>query len=126
MVTIDAAGTQTEVVGTIRDGGGDYLLAVKGDQPKSHAAVGKVFADACGSDFEGVQFTRHVTAEDGHGRHEERYATAIGNPHGLPGVWRDVVAVIRVNRGRKGKGKNVSTTHYSVTSLPRVCRARPK
>ena len=117
LVTIDAAGTQTEIVETIRDGGGDYLLAVKGNQPKLHAAVGKVFADACESDFEGVQFTQHMTVEDGHGRHEERYATVVENPHGLPGVWRDVAAVIQVNRERKGKGKNVSTTHYYITSL---------
>jgi predicted transposase YbfD/YdcC len=32
-VTIDAMGCQTEIAQTIRDGGGDYLLAVKENQP---------------------------------------------------------------------------------------------
>ena len=117
LVTIDAAGCQTEIVNTIREGGGDYLLAVKGNQPTLHAAVEKVFDDACESDFAGVSFTQHSTVEDGHGRHEERYVTVIANPPGLPAGWRDIAAVVQVNRERTVNGKNVSTTHYYFTSL---------
>jgi hypothetical protein len=39
IVTLDAAGCQTENARLIRDGGGHYLLAVKGNQPNLHAAV---------------------------------------------------------------------------------------
>jgi hypothetical protein len=33
LVTIDAAGTRTEIAEKIVDKGGDYLLALKGNQP---------------------------------------------------------------------------------------------
>ena len=36
MVTIDAAGCQKEIAEQIREQGGDYLLAVKGNQPALH------------------------------------------------------------------------------------------
>jgi predicted transposase YbfD/YdcC len=117
LVTIDAAGCQTEIVKTIRDGGGDYLLAVKGNQPSLQAAVEQVFVDACSEDFVGIRCSRQATVEDGHGRHEERYVTVIENPPGLPEGWRDVAAVVQVNREREVSGRNVSTTHYYLTSL---------
>ena len=117
LVTIDAAGCQTEIARAIRGGGGDYLLAVKGNQPNLHDAVRHVFADACAHDFAGVTFTQHASVEDRHGRHEERYVTVIENPHGLPDGWLDVAAVVQVNRERETHGVNTSTTHYYITSL---------
>ena len=39
LVSIDAMGCQTEIASTIVKGGGDYLLAVKGNQPTLHNAV---------------------------------------------------------------------------------------
>ncbi|WED79346.1 MULTISPECIES: ISAs1 family transposase [Aeromonas] len=39
LVSIDAMGCQTEIASTIVKGGGDYLLAVKGNQPTLHHAV---------------------------------------------------------------------------------------
>ncbi len=39
LVTIDAAGCQTEIATKITDAGGDYLLSVRDNQPKLHAAV---------------------------------------------------------------------------------------
>lgn len=117
LVTIDAAGCTPANCQQIRDKEGDYLLAVKGNQPKLHAAVKQAFADACDADFAGVTYSQHRTVEDGHGRHEERYVTVLENPQGLPGKWPDVTAVVQVNREREVKGRNTSTTHYYLTSL---------
>ena len=39
LISIDAMGCQTEIASTIVNGGGDYLLAVKGNQPTLHHAV---------------------------------------------------------------------------------------
>ena len=39
---------------TIRDQGGHYLLAVKGNQPILYAAVRAVFEGACAAEFAGV------------------------------------------------------------------------
>jgi predicted transposase YbfD/YdcC len=71
-VTIDAAGCQAVIADQIRDQGGDYLLAVKGNQPALHAAVRAAFDRACEADFAGARVDRHEQVEDGHGRHEER------------------------------------------------------
>ena len=53
IVTLDAAGCQTETVRQIRSQGGDDLIAVKGNQPKLLAAVEGVVERACEADFAG-------------------------------------------------------------------------
>jgi len=116
LVTIDAAGCQTEIVRQIRAQGGDYLIAVKGNQPTLLAAIERTFADAVAADFAGVRCDQHASTEDGHGRHEERYVTVIETPTGLPAGWVDVAAVVQVNRERSVDGVNTSTTHYYLTS----------
>jgi len=117
LVTIDAAGTTPDNCRQIREKGGDYLLAIKDNQPTLHKAVKQVFADACDADFADVPYSQHETIEDGHGRHEERYVTVIESPKGLPDKWPDVAAVVQVNREREVDGTNTSTTHYYLTSL---------
>lgn len=117
LVTIDAAGCTPANCRQIRKKKGDYLLTVKGNQPKLHEAVKKVFADACATDFAGVTYSQHETVEDAHGRHEERYVTVIESPKDLPAKWPDVTAVVQVNREREVQGVNTSTTHYYLTSL---------
>jgi predicted transposase YbfD/YdcC len=116
LVTIDAAGCQTENARLIRAGGGHYLLAAKGNQPALEAAVQAVFDRAGEAGFEGVRHDTHASAEDGHGRHEERYVTVIYDPVGVPADWPDVAAVVLVARERQVGGKNVSTAHYYLTS----------
>ena len=116
IVTLDAAGCQTAIARQIRDQGGEYLLAVKRNQPTLYAAVEAVFDRACETDFAGVAHDGHAEVEDGHGRHEERYVTVITDPEGLPPEWPDVAAVVQVNRERTVSGPTTSTTHYYVTS----------
>jgi predicted transposase YbfD/YdcC len=116
IVTIDAAGCQVANAGLIRERGGHYLLAVKDNQPTLRAAVEAVFERACDADFAGVRSDGHEAVEAGHGRQEERYATVITGPEGLPGGWPDVAAVVQVNREREVGGENTSTTHYYLTS----------
>ncbi|MBU1412565.1 ISAs1 family transposase, partial [Myxococcota bacterium] len=45
-VTVDALGCQTEIAEEIVAGDGDYLLAVKENQPTLHADIQEAFADA--------------------------------------------------------------------------------
>lgn len=117
LVTLDAAGCQEEIAEQIREGGGHYLLAVKGNQPALHGAVFGAFDRACEADFAGVKHDGHESVEGGHGRHEERYVTVIYDPEGLPPEWPDVAAVILVGRGREVKGKRTDSAHYYITSL---------
>jgi predicted transposase YbfD/YdcC len=117
LVTIDAAGCQKEIARQVRGEGGDYLLAVKGNQPSLHEAVKAVFDRACEADFAGFEHDGHEQVEDGHGRHEERYTTVIYDPKGLPPEWPDVAAAVLIGRERSVKGSNTSTAHYYITSL---------
>ena len=48
VVTADALLTRREIARTILDGGGDYLLVVKANQPTLHAASATAFAPAAG------------------------------------------------------------------------------
>jgi predicted transposase YbfD/YdcC len=116
LVTLDAAGCQKAIAKQIRTGGGDYLLAVKDNQPTLRAAVERVFADACERDFAAVSHDGDATVDDEHGRHEERYVTVIRDPQGLPKEWPDVAAVVQVNRERQVAGQNTTSTHYYLTS----------
>jgi len=115
LVTMDAAGCQKEIVQQIRQQGGDYLVAVKGNQPALQRAVHAAFERAGEAEFSGCPMA--ATVEDAHGRHEERYVTVIRHPEGLPAEWVDVGAVVMVGRERAVAGRNASTAHYYVTSL---------
>jgi predicted transposase YbfD/YdcC len=116
VVTLDAAGCQKAIAHQIREQGGDYLLAVKGNQPALHEAVEAAFDRACEADFAGVPYDQHAEVEAGRGRHEERYVTAIADPAGLPADWPDVAAVVQVNRERTAGGQTTTGTHYYITS----------
>ena len=116
LVTIDAAGCQQEIAQQIRDRGGDYLLAVKGNQPGLQAAAWAVIERALAADFAGVAADHHQTIEAGHGRHEERYVTVVSDPAGLPSGWPDVAAVVLVGAEREAGGVNASNARLFITS----------
>jgi predicted transposase YbfD/YdcC len=116
LVTLDAAGCQVGIARQIREKGGEYLLAVKGNQPTLHAAVTAVFDRACEADFAGVRHDGHESVADAHGRHEERYVTVVYDPPGLPADWPDVAAVVEVNRVREVGGERAEATHHYLTS----------
>jgi predicted transposase YbfD/YdcC len=120
LVTMDAAGCQKATLAQVRDQGGDYLVAVKGNQPALQKAVHAAFDRAAAAGFAGCDV--HESAEAGHGRHEERYVTVIRDPEGLPAEWAGVGAVVMVGREREVRGANTSTAHFYLTSLRLTAR----
>ena len=64
IVTIDAMGTQTKIAQAIRDGGGDYVLALKENWPATYAAVVMLFEQPP----EGTIFQTSRTVDGCHGR----------------------------------------------------------
>jgi hypothetical protein len=66
IVTTDAMGCQKEVAQTIVEGGGDYLVAVKGNQPTLHTELQAAFAQAPAPKLRSSR--RATTFEKGHGR----------------------------------------------------------
>jgi len=123
LVTIDAAGCQTANCQIITAAGGDYLLAVKDNQPTLAAAVRAAFDRACDDDFIGVRYDTFHTSETGHGREEERSVTVLYDPDGLPFEWVGAAAVVQVNRERVVNGVRTSATHYYLSSFAGSAKA---
>jgi len=72
IVTIDAAGCQKPIAKQIRDQGGDYLLAIKGNQRNLHEEVVNFFNEKLAGGHEGVAIDFHEETDGGHGRVEVR------------------------------------------------------
>jgi hypothetical protein len=67
LVTIDAMGTPTKIAQAILDRGGDYLLAVKDNQPSPHDEIRRYLDDPVA-----VIHSRFETTDGDHGRIEVR------------------------------------------------------
>jgi predicted transposase YbfD/YdcC len=117
LVTIDAAGCQTEVAQQIRNQGGHYLLTVKGNQPTLHDAMRGLFERALDGEFAGLRHDTHEVTEEGHGRREWRCVTVVYEPPGLPTGWADVAAAVLVTRERRAGGRVECESHCYLTSL---------
>lgn len=72
LVTIDAGGTTRPIAQKIIEHQGDYVLAVKGNQPTLHQAIKKFFADHLEDDFRRYPCRTASSEEDKHGRIDER------------------------------------------------------
>jgi predicted transposase YbfD/YdcC len=118
LVTIDAMGCQKEIAAAVVAQGGDYVLAVKENQPNLHEDVVACFERAFAEDFGGLRYAECAEAEKGHGREEERYYTVIYGPEGLRGqeAWQDLKAIILVSRGRRDGDEHSCTQHYYISS----------
>jgi predicted transposase YbfD/YdcC len=119
LVTIDAMGCQKEIARQIVAGGGDYLLALKDNQPRLCADVAACFAVAsCGGPGDTHQDVSR-TEEMSHGRREGREYTVLYDPPGLSTLreWEGLKSVVRVVRTRQETGKEKSTeVAYYVSS----------
>jgi predicted transposase YbfD/YdcC len=71
-VTIDAIGCQKEIVQQVKEKGGEYLLALKGNQGTLHEDVKLFLDDALSRDFQGLKHDTWEQSEKGHGRLETR------------------------------------------------------
>jgi predicted transposase YbfD/YdcC len=118
LVSIDAIGCQKEIAGQICDEGGDYLLAVKDNQPTLHGDIGACFEAAYDKGFEGVRHDAFTTREVNHGRYEERVCTVLYEPAGLTtgAEWPGLKAVVQVIRTRREGDKEGDEVAYYISS----------
>jgi predicted transposase YbfD/YdcC len=72
VVTADALNCQRKTVQTILEGGADYVLGVKENQPTLYKQVSAVLDEALLDKFKGVQHSKACSYERGHGREEKR------------------------------------------------------
>jgi predicted transposase YbfD/YdcC len=119
IITIDAMGTQTEIAKDIVDGGGDYLLALKGNQGTLHQGVIDYIDEQIENDFANVTVRRHTTEEKGHGRQETRTYIQMPAPKSLPGYdrWKGLMSIGLVLLTCVRNGKEVTEARYYISSL---------
>jgi predicted transposase YbfD/YdcC len=124
LVTIDAMGCQTEIAEAIVDGGGDYILAVKRNQPTLHDGIVGHVLEHMGDDFARVGVSRHETKEKGHGRVEHRTYYVLDAPADLPdtGRWKGLKQVGVAISETIRDGKPCDDVRYYILSKPLTAR----
>ncbi|QDU88981.1 Transposase DDE domain protein [Pirellulimonas nuda] len=119
LVTIDAMGCQREIAERIVEGGGDYVLATKGNQPNLCEAIDAFFTAQLEDDCRNVACRRHESHEKGHGREEDRYYYLTKLPEGFPEreKWRGLKAIgMAVRITTHSDGAQTFDTRYYITS----------
>jgi predicted transposase YbfD/YdcC len=119
IVTIDAMGCQKDIVEQVVAGGGDCVIAVKGNQPNLHAAIVAFFDEQIDRDLEDLQYRHAETLDEGHGRTDERGYFLAKTPRdfGPADDWPDVKAIgyaIRLTTHDDGR-ESCETRYYIST-----------
>lgn len=73
VVTIDAMGCQKDIARDIVAGGGEFVIAVKDNQPKLAAAIVSVVGKHLDGELQALRHRNHQTDTRGHGRRDERF-----------------------------------------------------
>jgi predicted transposase YbfD/YdcC len=120
IITIDAMGTQTAIAEKIIEGGGDYLLAVKGNQETLHDAVIDHIYEQTKTDFRGTGARRLDTVEKKHGRIERRTYLQMPAPKSLAGFdrWKGLLSIGLAFLSCIRDGKETTEVRYFISSLP--------
>ena len=119
IVTIDAMGCQKAIAQRIVDAKGDYVLAVKDNQPKLHQAIKELFSDERQDDLLKMPHRQHQTSEKGHGRSDERCYVLAKIPRNFPlkNQWPGIKAVgMAVRVTEKNDGTTNGDVRYFITS----------
>jgi predicted transposase YbfD/YdcC len=119
LVSLDALACRPEVAAQIIGRGGDYLLALKGNQKKAHAEVRRWF-EANAFSLGGSLRPCFDAFEDGHGRLVRRrvFACTELEPLAAARRWPGLTAVLAIEniRGINGSGKVTAEIRYYLSS----------
>ena len=108
LITIDAMGCRKEIARDIVAGGGDFVIAVKDNQPKPREAMGAYFEKHLERDLEDLKYRFHETTDRGHGRLDERsyFLTKVPSDFPVKKEWPWIKAIgytVRVTRHTDGR-----------------------
>jgi predicted transposase YbfD/YdcC len=123
-VTGDAMNCQREITKVIDDGGGEYVLQVKDNQPTMRDEIERYFASEAGTSLPKNERTHLHLVEKDHGRLEERtywHSNDIGWFADLK-RWRGLkgFGMMQSRRTILGDGKTTTESHYYITSFDEV------
>jgi len=124
LVTIDAMGCQKAIARKVVDSGGDYLLAVKGNQENLQQDILETFAGAAEANFQGVSHDVYETEEDGHGRLERRSVTVIYDLEGIrdKDEWENLTVIGLCYSERVEGGKRSEESRLFIGSRMQTAR----
>ena len=124
IVSIDAAGCQKNIANKIIEGGGDYVLALKGNQETLYQAVQDYFDEQVERDFDGVVYSYWEEQEKRHGRLDKRYYYQLTIPPNLLGreKWRGLKTLGVAIRMSEEDGEETIDTRFYISSLRRSIR----
>jgi len=119
IVTIDAAGCQKAIAAKIVDGGGDYVLALKGNQGNLHKGVEAWITEQMNNDFAQVTVRKYHQTVKGHGRVDHLTYYQFEAPKTLAGFanwkkFRTIGVAIRVS---ETGDKVTREVRYFISSL---------
>jgi predicted transposase YbfD/YdcC len=115
IVTTDALNCQRDIAQQIKDQGGDYVLALKGNQGTLHDDVRRFLDDP-----HSKVVTAKPSVDADHGRIETRTATVSTDIAWLQDdhQWPGLIAVGKVARIRETSDKTMTETAYYLLSAP--------
>ena len=119
IVTIDAMGCQKAIAKDIVAQGGDYVLALKGNQSTLAQAVEELFIDADAVDYAGWPMYSYETIDRGHGRIETRRYFTLTAVDKIPqsADWEKLNMVGMVQSERQVNDKTTQETRFYIASI---------
>lgn len=118
LITTDAMGCQADIAADIVNRGGDYLLAVKGNQGLLHRGIKACFTD------ENLERFTNTTENSGHGRIEKRVCEVMSGSNVIARLnhknnWLELNTIVKVSATRTNKNTGVvgEQARYYICSL---------
>ncbi len=114
IVSVDAMGTHRHIAEQIILQGGDYLMALKGNQPILMELIENIFKSS-------TPMSTCMTQEKGHGRLGKRTCSILGTnfleQEGMYGQWPGLKRIIKMDRERTDNGIRSRETIYYLSSM---------
>lgn len=116
LITIDAMGCQKAIAQAIVDGGGDFVIAAKDNQPTLREAIDAHFEEHLERDLEDLRYRHYETREEVRGRIDERSydLTKVPTEGSVWDEWPSVKAIgyaLRVSQADDGS-ETVEVRYY--------------
>jgi len=120
LITIDAMGCQTDIAAQIIDQGGDYILALKGNQGTLHEDVKSFFQDPKLHEDQDIALYEEQTVDGDHGRIEIRRYRCTADIPWLDelGRWEGLRSICEVASERHVADDVSSERRYFIASIP--------
>jgi predicted transposase YbfD/YdcC len=125
VITADALHCQKEIASEIIEQGGDYVLALKSNQPSLHEDVKLFFEDAFSNGFD-APYECCDSDDYGHGRIEGRNYWSVRVEHlnwfKYRKEWTGLRSIVCVQSSRRIKDTESMETRYFITSLDEITK----